>query len=282
MTRLAWLALLTALATGACAKAPDGSGGTTAVAEEAPSSSKTAGAAPAVPVSVPQIAYVYRYAYTIPADAIATVQERHIALCDRLGPDACRVVGMQRVTDEASSASGSLTLVVRAQMARAFSRALAAAVARSGGSQADSSIAAEDLSKRMIDTEARLRAKQALADRLMELLRTRSGPVADLVAAERSVAGVQEEIDAARSWLAEARGRVDMSTFELSYGTTGTTGFSAPLRQSIAAMGGFFGGSLALLIQLVAVLLPWAVAGGAVAVAARWMARRRRRVIDED
>ncbi|MET0374163.1 MAG: DUF4349 domain-containing protein [Rhizorhabdus sp.] len=262
---------------GACGKAPDGTATrTTDVAEEAPAAAPASGAAAAIKVAAPQIAYVYRFGYRLPEASVATVQDRHIALCDRLGT-GCRLLDMQRAADEGGSGTASLKLMVRADLARQFGRALAAAASQAGGVEADSSIAAEDLSKQMVDTEARLRAKQALADRLMELLRTRNGPVADLVAAERSVADVQEEIDAARSWLAEARGRVAMSTVELTYASNGAGGgFIAPLRSSFRTMSGFLGQSLALLIQLVAVLLPWLIVGGAIAFAVRWFRRRRR------
>lgn len=265
---------------GGCGKAPEGTSAKSFdVAEEPPAAPAAAGGATAIKVSAPQIAYTYRYGYRLPAAAIAVVQERHIALCDRLSPAGCRVLDMQRAVDEGASTSASLKLVVRADFARRFGRALADATAQAGGTQADSSIAAEDLSKQMVDTEARLRARQALADRLMELLRTRNGPVADLVAAERSVADVQEEIDAARSWLAEARGRVAMSTVELTYDAGGLGGgFTEPLRASFRTMAGFFGQSLALLIQLIAVLVPWAALGGAVAFGVHRLRRRRRSV----
>ncbi|MET0269572.1 MAG: DUF4349 domain-containing protein [Sphingomonas sp.] len=273
-----WFAAVAAAAlVGGCSQSPGGDGapegGTVDAAEETP-----AGARPnaTIAVSIPQIAYIYRYAFDVPGDSIAAVQDRHIALCDRLGPNGCRVIEMQRASGDAADASGSLKLTVRADLARAFGRALAEAAARAGGTQAESSIAAEDLSRQIVDTEARLRSRQALADRLMDLLRTRNGPVADLVAAERAVAEVQEEIDAARSWLAEARGRVATSTFELRYAGGGSAGgFVAPLRGSIATMAGFLGQSMALLMQLAAVLLPWLLVGGAIGYAARrWRGRR--------
>ncbi|WP_165799668.1 DUF4349 domain-containing protein [Sphingomonas oleivorans] len=238
-----------------------------------------ASAATPIKVSIPQIAYTYQYAFRLPAAAIAPAQDRHIALCDQLGPERCRVLNMERAISE--SASGSLTLMVRAGLARSFGRALSAATVQAGGRQTDSSIQAEDLSKQIVDTEARLRAKQALADRLIGLLKTRSGPVADLVAAERAVADVQEEIDAARSWLAEARGRLAMSTFELSYASDGPlgSGFLEPLRRSLGTMTSLFSQSLSFLILLLAAILPWALTGGTALLA--WRFIRRRRAIDD-
>jgi hypothetical protein len=213
-----------------------------------------------VRVSLPQIAYVYSYGFELPSAAVGTTLDRHVALCDRLGGARCRVLNMDRKND-GDTATGSLKLVVDAKIARLFGDSLVRSAATAGGSQSQVSIEAEDLSKQIVDTEARLRAKRALATRLMELLQTRKGPVADLVAAERSVAEVQEEIDAAQSWLAEARGRVAMSTMQLSYWAKGArvmTEDPNTLGAAAGSMGRIFSQSLGTLLMFVAAALPWA------------------------
>lgn len=272
-----WTRLLAiaSLALAGCSAAPDGGGAPAAgEAKEA-----MVAAAPDVPsdtpikVSVPQIAYTYRYGFILPAAAVAGVQDRHLAMCDRLGVGRCHVLAMQRASGGDDVAAGSMTLVVAAGVARRFGDDLARAAAEQGGRRNDSRIEAQDLSKQIVDTDARLRSKQALADRLMSMLQTRSGSVADLVAAEKAVAGVQEEIDAARSWLAEARGRVAMSTFELSYGSRDDPVLS-PLRRAVDDFGRSFGESLGFLVMLVSGLLPWAIAIGVLLLVVRLVRRR--------
>lgn len=243
---------------------------------------ETAAATPgdsAIKVSVPQIAYTYSYNFELAADRIADVQARHIALCDTLGQARCHVLGMRNGTHGGTATTSTLALKVDARAARAFSAELVKIVGASGGSESESSIESEDLSKQIVDTEAYLRSKQALAERLLVLLKTRNGSVADLVAAERSVAEVQGEIDTAQSWLAEARGRVSMSTFDLRYEPNGLIGrgFWASLSDSAGAMGGFFVRSLSLLIVVVAGLLPWGLLIGAVVLAWRYARRRFRK-----
>ncbi len=268
-----WGLIAFALMLGGCSKSVEPPPSTEELAE-APASQEKGG--DAIQVSVPQIAYTYHYSFRLPADAIVRAQDRHLAMCDRLGPARCRVLAMGRASGDDGGASGSMTLAVEAGIARNFGVALGQAVASAGGRQGDASIEAEDLSKRIVDTEARVRARQALADRLMALLQTRNGPVADLVAAEKAVAEVQEEIDAARSWLAEARGRVAMSTVEIGYAPD-DAGFWQPLRRSVGNVAGFFGESLGLLVTLVATILPWVLAAGGLIFAVRWLRRRFRR-----
>ena len=226
------------------------------VAEAPPPEAEAAGGD--IPVSIPQIAYVYDYGFRVAASDIAPLQEQHVALCEKLGPQQCRVLEMRSSGDEGDYAYGSLNLAVAADKARAFGAQLATTTSEAGGEQVSSAITGEDLSKQIVDTEARLRARTALRDRLMEVLETRRGTVAELVEAERGVAQVNEEIDQARSWLAEMRGRVDFSRVNVQYqsGAPSGGGFVEPIRRAFGSIGSVLGNVIAALIVLVTVAVP--------------------------
>lgn len=220
---------------------------------------KAEGAAAAVPAPAPRIAYVYSYGYRLAHDRIATAQQAHVALCETLGAARCRVMNLQRSTADGDYSSGSLSLIVDARIARGFGLQLDKAVTDAGGDTADRRVEAEDLSKQMVDTEARIRAKQALADRLMALLQNRGAKVGELVEAERAFAQAQEELDAARSWLAEMRQRVAMSRIEISYASRGPAGGGlwSPIARAFDTAGETFGGSLGAAITFTFIAVPW-------------------------
>ena len=232
---------------------------------------------PATPIiaAAPQIAYEYSYGFRLPTEALAKVQAKHVALCDLLGVARCRVIDMKRSAGEGDYASGSLQLAVASSIARPFGARLSEAAGEEGGTLADSGITAEDLSKQIVDTEARLRQRTLLATRLTELLATRKGSVAELVEAERAVAQVQEEIDQARSWLAQMRGRVAMSKISVSYSSASPAGggFAEPIREVLGRASAILGISVAALITLVVGLGPWV----ALIALGWWLWRRRRR-----
>ena len=209
--------------------------------------------------SAPQIAYSYSFGFRLPAEAIAQAQAAHVAQCNAVPQDGCRVLNMATSGGEGDYATGSLQLAVRAPLARAFGARLAETIDEAGGENIDTGITGEDLSKQIVDTEARLASRELLAQRLTELLRTRSGSVAELVEAERAVAQVNEEIDAARSWLAEMRGRVAFSDMAISYRSDGpgSGGFWRPIRESVGDVSSVFGTSIGAFIVVVAAVLPW-------------------------
>jgi hypothetical protein len=207
----------------------------------------------------PQIAYTYTIGYRLGAEDVASVQARHVALCDSLGPARCRIVSMDRDSGESGSPEANLSLLVDARIARAFGDRLDAAASRAGGSVASRGIEAADLSKQIVDTDARLRGKEALTQRLLVLLRNRTGKVGELVEAERAYAQAQEELDAARSWLADMRRRVAMSRIDVRYAGIGPQANSLwqPVRDSLGEAGQTLGTSLSRLIGLLLAALPW-------------------------
>lgn len=240
-----------------------------AVADESGGAEKAALAAPVegnaatteIPISQPQIAYSYDYGFRLPSSEIPKAQQAHIALCNQMPANGCRVLNMSNSGGEGDYANGRLHLEVTAPKARMFGEQLAEAVDQSGGSQIAASIAGEDLSKKIVDTEARLRSRVLLSQRLTELLRTRKGTVAELVEAERAVTDVNEEIDQARSWLKEMRGRVSYSTVMVNYqsGAPGAGGFTRPIREAFGGVASTLGYSVGAAVTFIAALLPWII-----------------------
>jgi citrate lyase gamma subunit len=214
-----------------------------------------------IPATAPQIAYHYNFSYSLSGDDVAKAQQAHIAQCDKLGPQKCRVMTQRRA---ASSASwGTLSLQVDSKIARQFGDQLDAAVSGLGGDAAMREVEAEDVSKDMVDAGARIKAKQALADRLLLLIQRRDGKVADLVEAERAFAEAQEELEAARKWMTELQGRVAMSAFDIEYNPGNQDRARSPqytwLGEAISNAGITLANSLAALITFLVAVLPWAL-----------------------
>ena len=224
--------------------------------------------------ALPRIAYRYDLSFTVPGGGVAEAQESHVALCERLGAQ-CQIVGMDRSSAERDRDYGTLSLRVAAGTARAFIETAIASVGESGGRAVDRSIAAEDVSKQIVDAEARIRQRSLLVRRLTEILRTRSGEVGDLIAAERAVADAQEELDQARSWHAELRGRVAYSTITMHYAAiaAGAGGVGNRMTDMLARSGSIFLSGLEAFLTVAIFLLPWLI----VLVPLGWLLLRLRR-----
>lgn len=266
------------LALAACSEANNQPGGSVDLAEPA---AETAEAAPpgaadavapnaqaasaeptgpaAIPASMPKLAYVFGMSFALPSDDVGKLMRRHANLCEQQGPQSCRIIGMNMTGDaEEGDAYGTLQLAVAANHARAVSALLEDEASDIGAKQTATNIGSEEVSKSIVDTEARIRSREELRDRLTEVLRTRKGSVEELVEAERNVAAVNEEIDQAKSWLAETKGRVAFSRMDIEYSSNAgvANSFISPIQNALGSLGGILGFMVAALIILTAILGP--------------------------
>lgn len=247
---------------------------------EAPRETSSGDIAP-MTVSVPRLAYTYRLGFRLAGGRLAEVQEAHRALCLRMGPSRCQLIAMSRSVEGETQAPARLNLRVASIEAKTFSDRLTGIVAGSGGKTMATSVTAEDVSKAIVDAEARIRQRELLVSRLTEILRTRRGTVGELVEAERSVAEAQEELDQTKGWLTELRGRVAMSDFEIGYSQTETPKAEEPREgpSVLDALGGSLSGflmTLRILLLIAIWLAPWVLIGVPVALWLRRTARRKR------
>lgn len=244
----------------------------------APSSSAQTGGGvqPAGPAPVLYLAYAYGVGIEVPSERLRAVMERHIQACQSAGPRLCQLIGSNVSGDPQSYMEGYVSWRGEPGWLRAFMGGLEAQIDDAGGRIVSQNTNTEDLTRQIVDTEARLRAQTALRDRLQELLRSRPGRLADLLEVERELARVQGEIDAVQSNLAVMRTRVAMSELTLNYRSAPRPVGSdtlEPLRRALANFLGIVVAGFAAIITIIAGLIPIA----AVVVPLAWLALRWRR-----
>lgn len=258
------------------AKAQDAAA-TTAQDAKASAEASAGQPAPQQAATGPKIAYAYSFGFTVPARNMSELQRKHAQLCEKMGPQTCRVMQLSNSGNEGDYAYGELELEVAAPQAKAFGGELAKAADDLGGKQTSSAVSGEDLSKQIVDTEARLQARLLLRDRLMGLLARHDGSVAELIEAERGVADVNQEIDEARRMLKEMNGRIEYSTVKINYQSQSRSGagFLEPIFAVLGSLGSILGWLIAILIVVTISLVPITL----FVMAWRWAWRRGKTLV---
>lgn len=238
--------------------------------------------APAIqaPATAPMLAYAYSYTLELPTDQVGTLMSRHEQACVRAGAALCQVVGSGSTSLGRDDASGRLELRAAPAWIARFRSQLAGDAEQAGGRVREALTESEDLTRAIVDTEAALRAKTTLRDRLQQLLATRSGSLDQLLALERELARVQGEIDATRSNLAVMRTRVATSRLTIDYQSAGVLAPDSAFTPVSRALDGaltVFMSTVGALITVLAVVAPLALIAGPLAW---WGLRRRRRRAD--
>ena len=229
-----------------------------------------------VTASASRVAYVYRYGLELPVDRAPALMARHEQACVAAGVAVCQVIGSESTRFGQDELSARLAIRATPAYVARFRNALSSEAEEAGGRVASSATESEDLTRALVDTEARLRAQTTLRDRLQQLLATRSGPLEQLLQVERELARVQGEIDAEQSTLAVMRTRVATSRLEIDYRAAGQLAPDSaflPVRDAVDGATGAFMVSVAALIWVAAFAAPIAL----IAVPLVWWGLRRRR-----
>lgn len=238
-----------------------------------------AGAPPTAAVQAASIAYVYRYGLELPADRAPALMSRHEQACVAAGPSVCQVIGSQSSRYGRDELTARLEIRATPAFLTAFRAGLAGDAEAAGGRVAMAATDSEDLTRALVDTEARMRALSTLRDRLQQLLATRSAPLEQLLATERELARVQGELDAARSTLEVMRTRVATSRLIIDYSAEGQLAPDSafrPVTEALDSALAVFMTVVGALILFLAGALPFLLLGAPLVwLLLRWRTRRR-------
>ena len=220
-------------------------------------------------LAMPQLAYSYSAEIEASADAVPGLVARHESGCRAAGAAVCQITAMSVASE--GGVRAHIGLRAQPEWLQGFRGRLAADAQAAGGRVLKSNAVSEDLSRQLVDTEAALRAKTLLAQRLENLLANRQGKLGDLLEVEKQLSVTQGEIDAARSELAMMRARVATSEMTLDYSAPASVGAVwAPVSQATRGATGVFAGGVGTLISVAAALGPFAILGGLIV----WIVRR--------
>lgn len=148
------------------------------------------------------------------------------------------------------------------------------------------SVNTEDVGEEYVDIQARIANARRLETRLIDLLRTHTGRLQDLLAVERELARIREEIERFEGRARFLRTRVSMSTLSVHLHEPAPLIGSQPgpnrITNAVRMAWRNFVGFFAWLIEMSGVVLPLAAIVALVWWAVRRVRRSRRPVVDKD
>ena len=225
------------------------------------------------------LAYSYSMGVSAPKGAVAPMMNAHQQQCVDAGPEVCQVLGSSVNSWGDDSVSANLNLRAAPEWLEIFRGGIASDADKAGGKLTANTVRAEDLTRYIVDMDARLEAKKTLRDRIRVLLETNEGSLSDVLAAERALSDVQGEIDSMTAQLRAARARVAMSSLNISYQSDPETsvGLFKPLMQAFGDFGRTSVASLAEAVRFVARSWPFFIVLMIVLAVLRgwWRGRRK-------
>mgnify|MGYP001801199838 CR=1 FL=1 len=208
------------------------------------------------------IAYSHNLGLTLPKGGVDPMMAAHTAACRAAGTNTCIVINSNVYSQDEDYASGNLSIRATPDWIETFMSGVEADTESAGGEITQRSTNAEDLTRQIIDTGARLDAQHTLQGRLLGLLERRDGELGELLQIERELARVTGDIESIEAQLKTLRLRVSMSSLTIGYQTK-VPAFSGSRENPLGeAFGDFFynlSAAIAAVITAFAVGLPWII-----------------------
>ncbi|MEM8637037.1 MAG: DUF4349 domain-containing protein [Pseudomonadota bacterium] len=206
------------------------------------------------------IAYSHNLGLRLPLEGVEPVMQGHVEACQSAGTNTCIVINsnLNKQTDEYTS--GYLSLRAEPDWIETFLAGVDETAENAGGEVSQRSSSAEDLTRTILDADARLKAQITLQGRLEDLLANRDGELSDFLQIERELARVTGDIESITSNLKALRLRVSMSELTVSYETERAVVPGGRRNPLARAFGDFFynlSDALASVITFFAIALPW-------------------------
>lgn len=226
------------------------------------------------PTSQSFLAYRYNYGFQLPAKSVAATSKSHADMCLKAGPSKCQVLNSSTSSRNEDNVSANLSLRAEPEWLESFKADIQNSVQAAKGKMTNSSVSAEDLTRQLLDTDARLKAQTTLRDRLQGLLATRNAELKDLLALERELARVQGQIESATTTLNVLRKRVSMSVVDINYQSQSVAvsqSALSPIARALKNFTGQFAYGLSNVIDFFAGILPWLIF---VILPGLWIVRR--------
>jgi len=208
------------------------------------------------------LAYRYGFGLVMPSASVKATADKHMQICRDAGPSKCQITGSNTNNYSETDIRANLSLRAEPDWLQTFITGMKADVAEVDGRVESENTSVEDLTRAILDTDARLKAQRTLRTRLGNLLETRDAKLPDLLALERELARVQAEIESATANLKALRARVSMSVVNLGYTSERVAVSRSAISPIGAALKDFVGTvseGLAGVIRFFAAILPWMI-----------------------
>jgi len=212
------------------------------------------------PTAAPGVAWQYSYDYQLEDESISKVQEAHAAACESLGTAKCRITGLDYQVSEDKSVSAILQVKLAPEIARQFGKAATEEVKKADGSLLRTQFTGEDVTP--ITSQAG-REQQNLRDQITDVEKRLASAKGSSERAQLS-----GELSQLKTRLADVQGTIAGAEERLAntpmtftyYGRGGIAGFrNDPIHEAARSFVGSLVTMVTVVLQALALLLPWAL-----------------------
>ena len=214
------------------------------------------------PTAAPGVAWRYDYDFQLPDDRIEGLQETHASECESLGPARCRITGLRYSVTDDNTVSAMLQVKLAPNIARQFGKQATADVRKAGGRLSNTEFSGEDTGPALAQaTQSQSDIQGRIAD-LQKQLASPSLKDTERAQIQSQLQELRSELAGTKSAGAETQAKLASTPMTFNYyGKGGISGFAGrnPVMDAARSFVRSLVTMVTFVLQLLAVVLPWAI-----------------------
>ncbi len=223
----------------------------------------------------PGVAFAYRYAFTMPAKAIAGVQQEHAAACERLGASRCRVTGMQFEQPREDEVSARLDFLLAPDIAHRFGSEGIAAVEKADGKVDNASVSGENAGGAIAISQKDSAALMAEVERIEARLKQPGLSKAERIDLQTRAETMREQLRGEERHRRDKEAAIASTPVSFAYASEGMLANGNGFGKAASASWGSLQTMTAALLLLLGYALPWLLPVAAVVLYLRFRKAQR-------
>lgn len=247
----------------------------TAAADSAAVDTQASGPDVAGPVA-PGVAFRFDYSFSLPAKAVSQVQQQHVAACQRLGPNRCRITGMNYEQPREDEVAARLDLLLAPDVAHAFGNEVIEAVEKAEGKLETASVSGENAGDQIRLSQEDSAAIEAEIARIEARLAAKGLTERERVELRQQISALREKLRGQASERKQKEASIASTPVSLSYASQGILAGDGTFTKAASASWSSLEGMLALLSLALGTALPWLALVGGIVLAWRFARRAHR------
>jgi hypothetical protein len=226
------------------------------------------------PSAAPGVAWKYAYDFQLPDDVIDKVQEQHASECEALGIARCRITGLRYSVNNDNAVSAMLEVKLAPEIARQFGKQATGDVRSAGGRLSNTEFTGEDTEPVLSEAARNQSDAQARIADIEKQLANRAIKDTERAQLQSQLGELRSQLAGTRSTASQTQAKLASTPMTFNYyGKGGIGGFAGrnPVMDAVRAFVASMVTMITVVLQLLAILLPWALLIGLII----WFVRSR-------
>jgi len=188
--------------------------------------------------TMPDFTYSHQYRFEAAASDVAQMQDAHVAACDTMGQQQCRIANFRQDMDGVAGIEASLELYVASDKIRSLATEMTSIARDFDGERVQANIIGTEATQRLDEAQLRIGQNLTQKDRLQAIIDDRRSSRAEKQNARDQLATLNTTLNANRRQLDNIASDIGFTKMDVSYSGTYLFGPLLPYALIIVLMAG--------------------------------------------